>query len=647
MSIARTFRFAAITGLFTAGFALPACTTYLTPRDCPAGATTATAAAPQGPATVAEAEAFIKDVNKELRRLLVNVERANWVQSNFITDDTQAIAAAADQEIMEYLAATIKKATRFDGLKLSPELARQFKLLKLSSTLPAPDGDAKIAELAKLTSAMPARYSKGKYCPKPGGELRKELAKDKKNGEALMCTGDKGGVALGVLTSFMQKSRNEAALREAWLGWRNISPPMRKQYQRYVELGNEGARSIGFADLGELWRSGYDMPAADFRQDTERLWSQVKPFYDELHCYVRGRLRKHYGEKLVPVGKPIPAHLLGNMWSQTWGNVYPLVEPYPGATAADVTKALKEKGYDEVKMVKQAESFFMSLGLDPLPPTFWERSLLKKPRDREVTCHASAWDVANNNDLRIKMCIDITEEDFGVVHHELGHNYYYHYYYKLPILFQSGANDGFHEAIGDTIALSITPKYLADLGLIDKPRKSNKADINYLMKMALDKVAFLPFGKLIDQWRWDVFAGKIAPDHYNRGWWALRTKYQGIAPPIARSEANFDPGAKYHVPANVPYIRYFLAYVYQFQFQRALCREAGFTGPLHECSIYGNKQAGKRLKALLELGASRPWQEALQAMSGESQADAGALLEYFKPVRGWLREQIKDERCGW
>jgi len=626
-----------------------------TPQPCPAcpnvgPVATTTAEAPAGPPTVDEAKAFMAEVNERLKKLWVTQERAHWINSNFITSDTQEIVAEADQASMEYLSQTIAKATRFDPLRdqMPPELARQFHLLKLAGTLPAPSDSAKTAELATITSSMQATYGKGKYCPKQGGALRRELSKDDKNRDALACKpGDGGGVPLGALTTLMADSRNEEALREAWAGWRTIAPPMRDDYARYVQLGNEGAEEIGFDDVGALWRSGYDMPAEDFRAETERLLAQVQPFYEELHCYVRAKLQEKYGKELVADGAPIPAHLLGNMWSQTWSNIYPLVEPFPGRGSTDVTKQLKRKGYDEVKMVKTAERFFTSIGLDPLPETFWERSLFKKPRDREVVCHASAWDVHYDNDLRIKMCIELTGEELGVVHHELGHDYYYHYYYELPVLFQQGANDGFHEAIGDAIALSITPGYLKRIGLVDRVQKSEEADLNYLMKMALDKVAFLPFGKLIDQWRWDVFAGKIPPSKYNTGWWNLRTKYQGIVPPVPRTEKDFDPGAKYHVPANVPYIRYFLAFIYQFQFQRALCKAAGHTGPLHECSIYGNEAAGDKLRALLALGASRPWQEALQAMSGETKADAGAMLEYFAPLRTWLQEQVKGKQCGW
>jgi len=389
------------------------------------------------------------------------------------------------------------------------------------------------------------------------------------------------------------------------------------------------------------------MSAEAFEADTDRLWGQVKPLYDELHCYVRGRLRQHYGKEKVPAKGPIPAHLLGNMWAQEWNNIYPLVEPYGGEGSLDVSKSLKDKRYDATKMVELGERFFTSLGLEKLPASFWERSLFTKPADREVVCHASAWDVTFNGDIRIKMCIEPKEEDLITIHHELGHDYYYVYYHTLPVLFQQGANDGFHEGIGDTLALSVTPGYLKGIGLLDKAPGNPKAETNFLLKQALDKIAFLPFGKLIDQWRWDVFAGKTKPSEYNKAWWDLRQKYQGLAAPAPRSESDFDPGAKYHVPANVPYVRYFLARIYQFQFHRALCKAAGHKGPLHTCSIYGSKEAGEKLRAMLAMGASRPWPEALKALSGETAADASALIEYFEPLRSFLKEQNKGETCGW
>ena len=233
------------------------------------------------------------------------------------------------------------------------------------------------------------------------------------------------------------------------------------------------------------------------------------------------------------------------------------------------------------------------------------------------------------------------------IYHELGHVYYYMAYNHLPPLFQSGAHDGFHEAIGDTVVLSLTPKYLNSIGLIGEPKVSQEALINEQMKMALDKVAFLPFGKMIDQWRWGVFSGRISPENYNQAWWDLRMKYQGVAAPNARSEADFDPGAKYHVPGNTPYTRYFLAHILQFQFHKALCDAAGFKGPLNECSIYGNKEAGQRFWAMLQKGQGQPWPATLKELTGTEQMDASAILDYFAPLHAWLKEKNQGQQCLW
>lgn len=592
-----------------------------------------TASEPSKPvATVDEARAFLAGVDTSLRRLWVASSRASWVNQNFITDDTEAISAAAEEASMEYLSRTIPAAVRFDGLALPADVARQLLLLKLASQLPAPSDEKERAELAGIAAWMTSTYGKAKYCP--DSLATDPLAKKK-------C------LSLGDLSNILEKSRKYDDLLDAWRGWHDLASVLKPKFARYVELGDKGAREIGFRDVGELWRSGYDMPPAAFEAETDRLFDQVRPLYEELHCYVRGRLRKAYGPDKIGPSAPIPAHLLGNMWAQEWQNIYDLVEPFKGEAALDVSKKIKQRKLDPQAMVRIGESFFVSLGFDPLPKTFWERSLFKKPLDRDVVCHASAWDVTYNDDLRIKMCVEPKEDDLITIHHELGHDYYFHAYHKLPILFQSGANDGFHEGIGDTLALSVTPAYLKSIGLLDKVPTTERGRINFLLKMALDKVAFLPFGKMIDQWRWDVFAGKTKPSEYNKAWWDLRRKYQGIAPPIARSEDDFDPGAKFHVPGNTPYVRYFLARIYQFQFHRALCKATGYEGPLYDCSIYGSKAAGNRLKAMLEMGASRPWPDALAALSGERQADAGALIEYFAPLHRWLKEQNKGETCGW
>jgi peptidyl-dipeptidase A len=574
-----------------------------------------------------DARQFVTRVNEDLKRLWTRQATAEWIKATYITDDTERNAATVNEEVMGYVNQAIKEAARFKDVQgLDADTSRTLHLLRVSSSLPAPSDAQKRAELAAIAAKLEGLYGKGKYCGKDG----KGQCKD-----------------LGELSDVMARSRNYDELLESWVGWHGISPPMRPLYQRLVQLSNEGAQEIGFTDTGSLWRSNYDMPPEAFEKEAQRLWGQVKPLYDDLHCYVRARLAKQYGEDKVPAGRPIPAHLLGNMWAQEWNNIYNLVEPYKGQPSLDVDAELKRQNYDAIRMVKMGEGFFTSLGLKPLPETFWQRSQFTKPRDREVVCHASAWDVTYENDLRIKMCIKPTEEDLVTIHHELGHNYYYTYYYQLPVLYQAGAHDGFHEAVGDALTLSITPGYLKQVGLLKEVPKGDKGLINLQMKDAMEKVAFLPFGLLVDQWRWEVLSGRVKPEEYNKAWWALREKYQGVRAPVERSENDFDPGAKYHVPANVPYTRYFLARILQFQFHRALCQAAGQKGALHECSIYGNKEAGKRLQAMLEMGASKPWPDALQALTGQREMDASAMLEYFAPLRTWLQEQNKGQKCGW
>jgi peptidyl-dipeptidase A len=570
-----------------------------------------------GKATAAEAGQFVAHAEQLLTGLNLKLSRASWVQENFITDDTEALAADANNELTAAVTQLAEQATRFDGLRLPADTARKLQLLKLALTVPAPSNPAERDELTKITASLSSDYGKGKYCP--GGEAGKCLT-------------------LQEMEPIMAESRDPEELKRIWLGWHAISPPFKSKYARFVVLGNKGAREMGFKDLGALWRSNYDMPPDEFAAEMERLWLQVKPLYDSLYTYTRWKLSEKYGKQLVPENQPIPAHLLGNMWSQSWGNIYPILKPDRSDPGYDLTKILVEKKTDAKQMVRYGEGFFTSLGLEPLPATFWERSLFLKPQDREVVCHASAWDVDAKNDVRLKMCIKITAEDFATVHHELGHNYYQMAYAPQPTLYQNSANDGFHEAIGDAIALSVTPEYLKKINLIDKvPDES--ADTGLLLRLALDKVAFLPFGYLVDQWRWKVFSGEVTPENYNKAWWELRAKYQGIAPPAVRSEADFDAGAKYHVPANTPYARYFLAAILQFQFHRALCREAGFTGPLNRCSIYGNKAAGAKLKQMLAMGQSRPWPEALKALTGEDKMDATAIIDYFAPLKRWLDEQ--------
>ncbi|MEA1013371.1 M2 family metallopeptidase [Sphingosinicella sp. LY1275] len=586
------------------------------------------AAAPaQKPATAAEADAFVARAEKELADFSVTNARAQWVNSTYITDDTDALAAHFGTIGTEMSVRYANEAARFNNVKgLSYDTKRKLEILRGGLVLPAPTTPGAAAELNEIATRLQSSYGKGK------GTLK---------GQPI--SGSDIEAAMGT-------NRNPEELKEMWASWHNnVGGPMRNDYQRLVTIANEGARELGYKDVGALWRSGYDMPADEFAALTDKLWGQVKPLYDQLHCYTRTKLNEKYGDAVQPAKGPIRADLLGNMWAQEWGNIYDVVAPKgAGDIGYDVTDLLVAKQYDPVKIVKTGEGFFSSLGFDPLPETFWQRSMITKPADREVVCHASAWNLDNKDDLRIKMCTKVNSDDFVTVHHELGHNYYQRAYNQQPFLYLNGANDGFHEAIGDTVALSITPEYLTQIGLLDKAQvPSADKDTGLLLRQAMDKVAFLPFGLLVDKWRWGVFNGSIPAGQYNKGWDDLRLQYQGIVPPVARTEANFDPGAKFHIPGNTPYTRYFLARVLQFQFYKAACDQAGWKGPLHRCSFYGNKEVGAKLNAMLEMGASKPWPDALQAFTGSREMSGAAMVEYFRPLSAWLQQQNKGKQCGW
>ncbi len=574
--------------------------------------------------TIDEAVVFVAAAEERLAILSQNSERMSWVLANFITEDTEQLAAKASEEFTAVQVEIAAQAARFSGLEgLDYDTGRKLNMLRSGIVIPAPQDAAKTAEQAEIGAKMSGLYGKGSYC--------------REDGQCL---------ALGEMEDIMAHSRNPDELLEVWQGWRTVSPPMKDLYARQVELANEGAVELGFDDLGTMWRSGYDMDPADFPAELDRAWSQVQPLYEALHCHVRARLEEKYGSDVVPENGPIPAQLLGNMWAQTWDNIYDIVAPESTEAGYDLSAILQDRGFTPISMVKTGEAFFSSLGFAELPETFWQRSLFVKPADRDVVCHASAWDIDEKDDLRIKMCIDVNAEDFKTIHHELGHNYYQRAYKQHSYLYRGSANDGFHEAVGDTLSLSITPKYLVGIGLLDEEPDAS-GDLGLLMKQALEKIAFLPFGLMVDQWRWQVFAGEVGPGGYNELWWQLREKYQGVGAPNERPADAFDPGAKYHVPGNTPYTRYFLAHILQFQFHRALCEIAGDEGPVHRCSIYGSRQAGERLNAMLEMGKSKPWPDALEALTGSPQMDASAILDYFAPLKQWLDQQNASRQCGW
>lgn len=580
--------------------------------------------------TLDEAQAFIERVEKSYREFGEYSARTQWTQATNITFDTNWLATKVGAEGTKLGVDFANEAKRFNDLDLPADMRRKIEMIKLGVNVPAPSRDGAANELAEIENRMGSQYATGKI------------------------TLDGEEVGRNDLEAMMGTVREAARLQEIWTKWREVpvaaygdaDGDMKTDYARMVDIANEGARELGFDDLGTMWRARYDLPPAEFAAETDRLWGQVKPLYDQLQCHVRAKLNETYGDEAVPLDQPIRADLLGNMWAQSWGNIYDLVAPGDADPGYDLTDLLVSNGYDAEQMVRTGEAFFSSLGFAPLPETFWERSQITKPADREVVCHASAWNLDGADDIRIKMCTKVNSDDFQTVHHELGHNYYQRAYKEQSPIYWTGANGGFHEAIGDMIALSLTPEYLTQIGLLGEAPDASK-DVGLLMSQALEKIAFMPFGLLVDKWRWQVFSGELTPATYNEGWWNLRTQYQGIRPPVARSNDYFDPGGKYHVPNNVSYTRYFIAHILQFQFHKAACDMAGWEGPLHRCSIYGAENVGEKFNAMLELGASKPWPEALEEFTGSPAMDGSAVVEYFAPLMTWLEEQNADRTCGW
>lgn len=573
--------------------------------------------------TATDAGKFVAEAEKELEPLNIEAQVATWVQMNFITVDTSKIAALSWQRRNGAAVRYATEAKQYDRVQVDPVVRRKLDLLKRTIVLPAPKNPAKETELAQLSAELQGMYGAAKWCRSDGTCIEGNALED-----------------------LMRRERDSNKLLAAWQGWHDQAKPMKTKYQRLVQLGNDGARELGYADMGALWRSGYDMQPDEFSAETDRLWTQVKPLYEALHCHTRAKLNERYGDEVVPKTGPIPAHVLGNMWAQSWGEIFDIVAPADASPGYDLNQLLEQQAYDPIKITKAAEGFYTSIGFAPLPQTFWERSLFEKPRDRNVVCHASGRALDEKDDLRIKMCMTGTDEDFQVVHHELGHTIYQRAYKNQPALFRAGANDAFHEAIGDMVQLSLTPSYLTRIGLLRVEPAPSK-DVGLLLKRALEKVAVLPWTVLVDRWRWDVCAGKTQPADYNRAWWALREHYQGVKRPLADQADSFDAGAKYHVPGGSPYMQYFLGHVLQFQFHKAACEQVGWQGPLHRCTIYGNAEVGRRFNAMLEMGASKPSPEALKAFTGTDRMDASAMLDYFAPLKQWLDEQNKSRQCGW
>lgn len=584
---------------------------------------------------IAAAE-YLQNLNKAIAKHTNKETEASWNYASNINDENERIKNEVSAEVAKFMKEVSKDIQKFNWRTYeSPDMRRQFKMLSKLGYAALPESEYN--EYLEVMSTMESNFAKVRVCDFKD-EKKCDLSLEPEIEERI------------------RKSRDPKELEYYWRAFYDkAGTPLRATFEKYVELNTKAAKLNNFTSGAELWLDEYEDPT--FEKQLEDIFSEIRPLYLQIHGYVRYRLNKHYGDDIVPPKGPLPMHLLGNMWAQQWSEIAELVSPFPDKPLVDVTQEMVKQGYTPKKMFEMGDDFFTSMGLKKLPTAFWEKSVLEKPTDgRDLICHASAWDFYLVDDVRIKQCTRVTMDQFFTVHHELGHIQYFLQYQHLPFVYRTGANPGFHEAVGDVLSLSVsTPKHLERVNLLKNYKRDDEARINQLFLTALDKIVFLPFAFTMDKYRWALFRGQVPKDQWNCAFWKLRDEYSGIEPPVVRTEKDFDAPAKYHVSADVEYLRYLVSFIIQFQFYKSACIKAGQYDPtnpelpLDNCDIYGSKAAGDALHAMLSLGASKAWPDALEAFNGERTMTGKAIAEYFEPLRVWLEaENIKNNvHIGW
>ena len=579
---------------------------------------------PEPPSTAAEAEAFVAGAEASLLDLRTAYRRAAWVDEQLATEDTAAIAAAARRRLRDGTARLAHAAVRFDGAEPSASLRRKLLLLRTSLAAVGPSAPEPRQELWGVLEGMERAYDRSTACPVAGGACLDRPA----------------------LERLFAESRETDERLDAWLGWHRAAAPGRSAYRRFVELANAGARELGYADTGALWRTAHDLPPGAPGAALDRIWNELRPLYESLHCLVRARLGETYGTAVAPPDEAIPAHLLGSPWGGRWEALYDLVRSPERELRDELTRRLERRRIDAAAMARLGERFFHSLGFGPLPATFRARSRLVGAADAGIVCRPGAWHIDAGSDVRLRMCIEGSADDLVTVHEMLGRtHYHWAYRFQDPLFRTDPAAGGFEAGVAGAIGLSMTPEYFVRAGVLERVPAVD--EVGLLLRRALETLAYVPFGLAVDRWRSEVFSGQVGVEAYNRTWWELRRSYQGVGPAAPRGDAAFDPGAAAPVAGNRPSTPGVIGRILQFQLHRALCEAAGDTRALHECSVFGSRRAGARLLAMMEPGAGRPWPEALESLTGTRALDAGAMLDYFAPLAAWLDAQNAGRTCGW
>uniref|UniRef100_A0A8C1ZDQ6 Angiotensin-converting enzyme n=1 Tax=Cyprinus carpio TaxID=7962 RepID=A0A8C1ZDQ6_CYPCA len=578
------------------------------------------------------AREFLQKFDEEASNLVYQYSLASWAYNTDISQEN------ADKEVRVSFVYLFEESSAYPIDQISDPLIK-IQLQKLQDKGSGALSPDKASELRNIMSEMSTIYNTATVC---------------KIDDPTDCQTLEPG-----LESIMANSRDYDERLHAWEGWRVASGmKMRPLYEKYVDLKNEAAKLNNYEDHGDYWRGDYetiDEPGYSYSrdqvmEDARRIYQEILPLYKELHAYVRAKLQDVYPGHIAS-DACLPAHLLGDMWGRFWTNLYPLMIPYPEKPDIDVSSEMVAQGWDELRLFKEAEKFFMSVNMSAMFDNFWTNSMFIKPEGRDVVCHPTAWDMGNREDFRIKMCTKVNMDDFLTVHHEMGHNQYQMAYRHQSYLLRDGANEGFHEAVGEIMSLSAaTPSHLQSLGLLPPDFiQDYETDINFLMKQALTIVATLPFTYMLEEWRWQVFKEIIPKDEWMLRWWQMKRDLVGVGEAVPRDESYCDPPALFHVSGDYSFIRYFTRTIYQFQFQEALCEAAGHTGPLYKCDITNSTKAGNKLRHMLELGRSMSWTRALEDVAGTTKMDSQPLLHYFSTLMEWLKEENqKNNRVpGW
>ncbi|KAM6291936.1 angiotensin-converting enzyme 2 [Porphyrio hochstetteri] len=590
---------------------------------------------PQG--VTQEAQRFLEDFNRRVEDISYESSIASWNYNTNITEENANKMNEADSKWSAFYDEASRNASSFPLASIQDDLTR-LQIQSLQDRGSSNLSPEKYERLSTVLSKMSTIYSTGTVC---------------KTTEPSECLVLEPGLDI-----IMANSTDYHERLWAWEGWRaNVGRMMRPLYEEYVDLKNEIATLNNYSDYGDYWRANYE---ADYPEnykysrdqlikDVEKTFEQIKPLYQQLHAYVRHRLEQFYGPEFISSTGCLPAHLLGDMWGRFWTNLYPLTVPYPAKPNIDVTSTMVLKKWDAMKIFKAAETFFDSIGLYKMTEGFWNNSMLTEPTDnRKVVCHPTAWDLGKG-DYRIKMCTKVTMDDFLTAHHEMGHIEYDMAYSKQPYLLRGGANEGFHEAVGEIMSLSAaTPQHLKSLDLLEPTfQEDEETEINFLLKQALTIVGTMPFTYMLEKWRWMVFRGEITKEEWTKRWWEMKREIVGVVEPVLHDETYCDPAVLFHVSNDYSFIRYYTRTIYQFQFQEALCKAANHNGPLHTCDITNSTAAGTKLRELLELGRTKPWTQALENVTGEKYMNAAPLLHYFEPLYEWLQGNNSGRYIGW